>query len=92
MTANMKLGIRLSLMKDILKRNTLRPKTAEWLEEQLDNLISILYMDIESCQCQGENAKTGHVEDWDGICPDCGRDLHKDKRLRIENSDRKDGM
>jgi DNA-directed RNA polymerase subunit RPC12/RpoP len=23
--------------------------------------------------CQGENAKTGHVETQGGVCPDCGR-------------------
>lgn len=23
--------------------------------------------------CQGENAKNGYVELWDGVCPECGR-------------------
>ena len=25
--------------------------------------------------CQGENAKTGYVENWDGKCPDCGNTI-----------------
>jgi hypothetical protein len=27
--------------------------------------------------CEGENARSGHVEDWDGVCPDCGRKIRK---------------
>ncbi|MFA5773702.1 MAG: hypothetical protein WC908_03455 [Candidatus Paceibacterota bacterium] len=39
----------------------------------------------ECPNCQGENAKTGYVEDWDGICPDCGRKI-KNRMLGKENS------
>lgn len=28
---------------------------------------------VECPNCQGENAKTGYVELWDGVCADCGR-------------------
>lgn len=27
--------------------------------------------------CQGENARTGYVESWDGVCPDCGRRVRR---------------
>ena len=28
--------------------------------------------------CEGENAKTGYVENWGGVCPDCNR-----KRIEV---------
>ena len=36
------------------------------------------YQKRTSCNnCQGQNAKTGYVENWDGICPDCGRTIRR---------------
>jgi hypothetical protein len=31
--------------------------------------------------CQGENAKTGYVELWDGVCPDCSRVVQKVQKV-----------
>ena len=31
---------------------------------------------IDKCpNCEGENAKTGYVENWGGVCPDCNRKI-----------------
>jgi len=27
--------------------------------------------------CEGENAKTGYVEQWDNKCPECGRKVEQ---------------
>lgn len=32
--------------------------------------------------CMGENLKTGYVELWDNICPECGRKVSKNELVQ----------
>jgi predicted RNA-binding Zn-ribbon protein involved in translation (DUF1610 family) len=33
---------------------------------------------MEECQnCGKENTKSGYVDSWDGVCPDCGRVVNR---------------
>jgi len=38
---------------------------------RISGMVEVVWMPCTNCQ--GENARTGYVELWDGICPDCGR-------------------
>jgi len=57
--------------KNLAKHDLILQKlVAEFALEELDKKIK------EFCpNCQGENAKTGYVEEWDGLCPECGRKI-----------------
>ena len=40
---------------------------------EYESMDELEFAHTEDCgNCQGENAKTGFVESWDGKCPDCG--------------------
>jgi len=51
-----------------------RPEEEQWAEPECTN-------------CQGENRETGFVENWDGKCPDCGRQIMEEENERSKTYD-----